>query len=155
MDDDQAFHNHEAKKERWAKEAEEYARYHPSEVTQISWLYIKRQQGEYPATTPRSGKWLIPLRPQKLDEVWPAVREATKDGRLGQASMAATAKPSPRASKSGDKVICVFTYDWTDAEDARRVRQVLRDIGITKKLHYKRDEDTRAGRYGMGYPYYE
>ncbi len=152
---DKAFLAHEAKKERWAHEAEPFAECRPSGVTTIPWLYIKRKQGKYPATTPKSGKWLLPLRPEKLDEVWPSVKQATEEGKLGQGSMAATAKPYPRTLKSGEKMICVFTYDWTDAEDARRVRQALRDLGITKKLRYKRDEDTRAGRYGADYPYYE
>jgi len=150
-----AFVAHEAKKERWASEAEPYAERRPSEVTDIPWLYFKRKQGEYPATTPKSGKWLLPLREEKLDEIWPAIRQATERGKLGQSSMAATAKPNPRTSRSGEKMVCVFTYDWTDADDARRVRQALRDLGITKKLRYKRDEDTRAGRYGADYPYYE
>ncbi len=155
---DKAFLVHEAKKERWAREAQPYAERRPSEVTDIPWLYIKRkqqEQGEYPGTTPKSGKWLLPLRPERLDEIWPSVKQATEQGKLGQSSMAATAKPNPRASRSGEKMVCVFTYDWTDAEDARRVRQALRDLGITKKLRYKRDEDTRAGRYGTDYPYYE
>ncbi len=52
-------------------------------------------------------------------------------------------------------MICVFTYNYTDAEDARRIRQALRDLGITKKLRYKADEDTRAGLYGINYRYYE
>ena len=152
---DKAFIDHEAKKERWASEAESYAGRLPSQVTDIPWIYIKRKHGEYPETTPKSGKWLIPLREPKLDEIWPTVKQATEDGKLGQSSMAATAKPNPRAPKSGEKMICVFTYDWTDAEDARRIRQALRDLGITKKLRYKADEDTRAGRYGVGYKYYE
>jgi hypothetical protein len=152
---DKAFVAHEAKKERWAKEAEPYAECRPSEVTDIPWIYIKRKQGQYGATTPKSGKWLIPLREAKLDEIWPAVKQATEEGKLGQSSMAGTAKPNPRAPKSGEKMLCVFTYDWTDADDALRVRQALRDLGITKKLRYKADEDTRAGRYGRDYKYYE
>jgi hypothetical protein len=146
---------HEAKKERWASEAKPYAECRPSKVTDIPWIYIKRKHGGYPATTPKSGKWLIALREAKLDEIWPAVKQATEEGKLGQSSMAATAKPNHRAPKSGEKMICVFTYDWTDAEDALRVRQALRDLGITKKLRYKADEDTRAGRYGIDYKYYE
>jgi len=152
---DNAFMAHEAKKERWAREAEPFADCLPSEVTKIPWLYIKRKLGDYPATTPKSGKWLIPLREEKLDAIWPPIKQATEDGTLGQGSMAGTAKPNPRARKSGEKMICVFTYDWTDAEDARRVRQALRDLGIKKKLHYKADEDTRAGTYGRDYKYYE
>ena len=152
---DNAFIAHEAKKERWAREAEPFVDRLPSEVADVPWIYIKRKQGEYPATTPKSGKWLLPLRPEKLDEVWPSVKQATEEGKLGQGSMAATAKPNPRASRSVEKMICVFTYDWTDAEDVRRVRQALRDLGITKKLRYKTDEDTRAGRYGIDPTYYE
>ena len=152
---DKAFVNHVAKKERWAREAEPYAECRPSEVTKISWLYIKREQGEYPETTPKSGKWVIPLRETKLDEIWPAIKQATEEGKLGQSSMAATAKPNPRASKSGEKMIFVFTYDHTDTEDARRIRLELRNLGINQKLRYKADEETRAGRYGINYIYYE
>jgi hypothetical protein len=152
---DKAFIAHEAKKELWASESEPYIERLPSNVTDIPWIYIKRKEGEYPATTPKSGKWLIPLREAKLDEIWPAVKQATEEGKLGQSSMAATAMPKSRATKSGEKMMCVFTYDYTEAEDARRVRQALRDLGITKKLRYKADEDTQAGRYGFGYKYYE
>ncbi len=45
------------------------------------------------------------------------------------------------------KVICVYTYDWTDEADVRRVRQELRALGITSKIPYKTDDDTNAGRY--------
>lgn len=152
---DEAFLAHEARKERWANESLIYVEHLPSQVTEIPWLYIKRRCGDYPPATPRSGKWLIPLRLEKLDEIWPLVKQATEEGELGQASMAATGKPSPRAAKSGEKVICVFTYDWTNSEDVRRVRKALRDLGISKKVKYKADEDTRAGRYGFGYKYYE
>jgi len=44
-------------------------------------------------------------------------------------------------------VICVYTYDWTDERDARRVRQELRHLGVTKKIPYKSDKDTLAGKY--------
>lgn len=152
---DKAFVDHEAKKERWANEALPYVERLPSEITEIPWLYIKRKEGEYPATTPKSGKWLLPLRAEKLDETWPLIKQATEEGRLGPSSMAATAMPKTRGPKSGEKMICVFTYDWMDADDARRIRQALRDLGIKKKLRYKADEDTRAGRYGHDYKYYE
>lgn len=43
--------------------------------------------------------------------------------------------------------MCVYTYDWTDEEDVMRVREELRKLGITRKIPYKSDEDTLAGRY--------
>src|ERR1044071_6853876 len=74
---DRAFVAHEAKNERWAIEAEPYSECRPSKVTDIPWIYIKRTRGKYPATTPKSGKWLIPMSEEKLDEIWPAVKQAT------------------------------------------------------------------------------
>jgi hypothetical protein len=40
----------------------------------------------------------------------------------------------------------VYTYDWQDEKDVRRVRQELRELGITQRIPYKSDEETRAGK---------
>jgi len=48
------------------------------------------------------------------------------------------------------RVICVYTYDWADEVDVRRIREELRRLGITWKIPYKADEDTIKGRYGKG-----
>ncbi|WP_222102766.1 putative phosphothreonine lyase domain-containing protein [Robbsia andropogonis] len=45
-------------------------------------------------------------------------------------------------------LICVYTSDWNDWDDVMRACDVLRKIGFTEELGYKRDEDTRAGKYG-------
>lgn len=39
------------------------------------------------------------------------------------------------------------TYDWTDEKDMKRVRAVLRELGIDRKIAYKADDDTFKGRY--------
>ena len=62
-------------------------------------------------------------------------------------SKVATAKDNPNAANSNTKVICVYTYDWTDEEDVMRIRQELRQLGITRKIPYKADEDTESGKY--------
>jgi len=41
----------------------------------------------------------------------------------------------------------VYTYDWDDERDVKRIRETLRNIGITRKISYKADEDTEQGRY--------
>jgi len=48
---------------------------------------------------------------------------------------------------SSNTVICVYTYDWTNEADVMRVRKALRDLGFTRKLPYKSDADTYAGKY--------
>ena len=119
----------------------------PSRVTHEYWLYAERKSGDYPEAVARSGKWLIFAPISRIDEVWTKVKLATENGRLGDLAKVATAKPNPIASNSRMKVICVYTYDWTDETDVRRIRQELSALGITSKIPYKADEDTTAGKY--------
>ncbi len=66
---------------------------------------------------------------------------------MGDLAKVATAKRNLIATNPRMKVICVYTYDWTDEADVRRVREELRALGITSKIAYKADSDTDAGRY--------
>jgi len=119
----------------------------PSEVTDVYWIYAKREKGRYPKPTIKSGKWLIFVDPKNVDEVWAKIKKATEDGKLGNDAKVATAKPNPLAGKSGVKLICVYTYDWTDEKDVKRIREELRKLGIVNKIPYKSDEDTLSGKY--------
>jgi hypothetical protein len=118
----------------------------PSEVTNIYWIYAERKKGKYPKPR-RSGKWLIFVDPKNVDEVWAKIKKATEEGKLGDDVKVATAKPNPLAGKSGANVICVYTYDWTDEKDVKRVREELRKLGVVNKIPYKSDEDTLSGKY--------
>ena len=119
----------------------------PTEVFDAYWIFATRRKGKYPKATKRSGKWLIFVDPKDIDEVWANVKEGTEQGNLGSSAKVSTAKPNPLAGKSKQKVICVYTYDWMDEADVRRVREELRIIGITSKIPYKADEDTLSGKY--------
>jgi Domain of unknown function (DUF1917). len=132
----------------------------PSEVTNAYYVWAKRQKGAYLGQTERTGKWLIFVDASIVDEVWAKIKKATEDGILGDFSKVATEKPNPIAIDSRKKVICVYTYDWTDEKDVKRIREELRRIGITNKIPYKSDEDTLSGKYNAtGYKriskYYE
>ena len=118
----------------------------PSQITEEYWLYAERKRGQYPKATTRSGKWLVFVPVSQVDEVWAKIRYATEDGRLGDSAKVATAKPNPNASDRSKKVICVYTYDWTDEADVL-IRDELRALGIVSKIPYKTDRDTSAGRY--------
>jgi len=119
----------------------------PSEVTASYWIYAEREKGRYPESSGRSGKWLVFVDVKNIDDVWAKIKRATEEGRLGGSAKVATAKPNPNATNPDTKVICVYTYDWTDEEDLRRVREELRKLGITNKIPYKADEDTLSGKY--------
>ena len=105
------------------------------------------QIGSYPSATDQSGKWLVFVPISQTNEVWAKIKKATEDGKLGGSSKVATALPNPNATESDKKVICVYTYDWTDEEDVVRVREELRKLGVTGKIPYKSDEDTLQGKY--------
>ncbi|MBV9290571.1 MAG: DUF1917 domain-containing protein, partial [Hyphomicrobiales bacterium] len=83
----------------------------------------------------------------QVDELWEKIEQATEEGRLGRHAKVSTAKPNPNAKDANEKVICVYTYDWTDQQDAKRIREELRGMGITQKIPYKADSDTTAGKY--------
>jgi hypothetical protein len=116
-------------------------------VTDVYWIYAMRKKGEYSKLTSRSGKWLIFVNPKNVDKVWAKIKKATEEGRLGDSAKVATAKPNPLAVKTGAHVICVYTYDWTDEKDVKRIREELRKLGITNKIPYKTNEDTLSGKY--------
>lgn len=121
----------------------------PSNVSNVYWLFAEREIGDYPCDTSRSGKWLIFVPEDNVDEVWAIIKQATEKGLLGQCSKVSTAKPNSNATSKATKVICVYTYDWTDTQDLKQVRQSLRDLGITQKIAYKTNLDTQAGRYSV------
>ena len=138
---------HEALKTIQMELAQQYAEANPSEVTEAYWLYAIRQKGTYPRPTPRSGKWLIFVDRNEVDTVWATIKQTTEEGKLGGSAKVATAKPNPYATDPKTIVICVYTYDWTDAADVRRIRGELRALGITQKIPYKTDADTLRDKY--------
>jgi len=119
----------------------------PSKDTDRFWIYAKRMKGEYSDHTVRGGKWLIFVDPIKLDEVWLKIKKAVEEGLLGNDAKVSTMKRSTNVVDYNKKVICVYTYDWTDEKDVMNIRDRLRELGITEAIPYKSDEDTLKGKY--------
>ena len=138
---------HEALKTKQMELAQRFAEANPSEVTEVYWLYAVRKKGTYPRPTPYSGKWLIFVNRNDIDAIWTTIKQATEEGKLGGSTKVATAKPNPYATDPKTKVICVYTYDWADEADVRRIRAELRALGITQKISYKADADTLRDKY--------
>jgi hypothetical protein len=98
----------------------------------------------------RSGKWMIFSAPERHDEAWALVRDATEDGTLGIQAKAATARVNPLARGSKSKLICVYTRDCEDSEDLKRVLTRLRELGFAERMYYKTNAATRNHVYGKG-----
>lgn len=117
----------------------------PSEATDTYWLLARPSPGTQRPPTPNSDKWLVFISHKSVDEVWAKIASATAAGHLGYLSKVSTAKPKSSGKPPSSRVICVYTHDWTDELDVWRVRQALRDLGITETISYKSDDDTRDG----------
>lgn len=80
---------------------------------------------------------------QDLPRYWRGVAQATSEGKLGPTSKVAT--PDPYNGKD-ETLICVYTYDFTDERDVRRVLDELVDLGLcrpdAKPIFYKCDAYT-------------
>jgi hypothetical protein len=102
----------------------------PSQVTDDFWVYARRPHGPAQKPTQRSGKWMLFVPKEEIDEAWATVKRATQEGRLGCASKAATARYNPHEITPETKVVCVYTYDGDDWDDVGRVLRELRCLGF-------------------------
>ena len=91
-----------------------------------------------------SGKWMIFPRHEDADRVWRAVCQGVDSGKLGHIAKIATSDPPPdpmqqpttgfRAfDKQEDfRLICVYTKDFSDEKDVRRVLDSLVELKLVK-----------------------
>ncbi|KAJ5154492.1 Protein of unknown function DUF1917 [Penicillium coprophilum] len=89
------------------------------------------------------GKWMLFPTVDRVDEFWEIVVRAMEKGELGDAAKVAT----DDGSGSGQsRLICVYTPDFGDVEDVKRVVSRLVDIGLVGKgprgVYYKSDAFT-------------
>lgn len=117
----------------------------PSRYTDSPWIHATRRNPDLEASDEdKVGKWMIFVPHQQVDLKWVLIDQAHTAGVLG---IHAKTSSSRIQAASGEHVICVYTKDWQDEEDVMRVRTKLRRLGFNRTLHYKRDVDTRAGKY--------
>lgn len=143
------FEQHEARKLKQEKQSFSYRNKNPSTVFEVNWIYARRKSTAepYPSTTPYGGKWLIFLPIEKLDFEWGKVKNAILEGKLGLIAKVSTKKKGFYPYNSDNGVICIYTYDYRDLEDVKKIRHELKTLGFLDKIIYKSDEDTRQGRH--------
>lgn len=93
--------------------------------------------------------------PADVNRVWRLVAEAVVDGRLGDTAKVAPADPPnpfvPAPKKQTSRLICVYTKDFSDLEDVKRVLGELIELGLAPRnasdgaIYYKADAFTYLG----------
>jgi hypothetical protein len=93
--------------------------------------------------------------PQDVNRVWRIVAEAVVDGRLGDTAKVAPADPPnpfvAAPKKQSSHLICVYTRDFSDLEDVKRVLEELIELGLAPRnaadgaIYYKADAYTYLG----------
>ncbi|CAD0083325.1 unnamed protein product [Aureobasidium vineae] len=98
-----------------------------------------------------NGKWMLFPKPEDVNRVWKLVAEAVVDGRLGDTAKIAPADPpdpSVQKKKQTSHLICVYTRDFSDLDDGRRVLEELIELGLAPRnaadgaIYYKADAYT-------------
>jgi Domain of unknown function (DUF1917) len=95
-----------------------------------------------------NGKWMLFPMPDDVDRVWAIVAKGTLEGRLGSAAKVATADAD---DGKPERLICVYTDDFTDVKDVKRVLKEMRKLNVVstqqgaKWIYYKIDAYTYLG----------
>lgn len=95
-----------------------------------------------------TGKWMIYVPDNELDEVWSRVKDAVEQEGIAPGAKCSTALVNPRQESHGSKIICVYVDHYKAEEETKEVLTHLRRIGIKGKLKFKRDKETFESVYG-------
>lgn len=90
-----------------------------------------------------SGKWMLFPTVDRVDAYWSAVVGAVDKGELGPVAKVATSEGDENGRS---RLICVYTRDFEDKEDVKRVLMGLVNLGLVKEaerpIYYKCDAYT-------------
>ncbi|KAH0835212.1 hypothetical protein AYO21_09432 [Fonsecaea monophora] len=119
-----------------------------------------------------AGKWMLFPRDDEVDTVWAVVARGVWDGKLGTGAKVATAKGEGEmvvdddniddgggdGKDNGLRLICIYTRDFSDQADVKRVLQAMKDLGLLssnidldgrnaglRTIYYKCDAYTHLG----------
>ncbi len=81
------------------------------------------------------GKWLVYRVRDEIDSVWLTIARATFNRTLGTGAKVSTSEED----KAKRHVICIYTRNYLELDDVKRVRGLLKDMGFTESLCYKPD----------------
>lgn len=84
----------------------------------------------------KSKQWMLFCSAFEVNDVWEAIAKATANNELG---IAAKVAPKNNSDQRTERLICVYTVDFSDKKDVTRVAKKLKQLGLTKNkpLYYK------------------
>jgi hypothetical protein len=122
----------------------------PNKVTRDNYLYANSDCDNSFLPNKYSGKYCIKLDMSKMDSCWKKIALATQEGKLGPKSISSTRCVNPRFVEESNQnlgVIMVFTNDFKNKVDLKRIRDYLKFLGFKDPIPYKTDEATRKRIY--------
>ncbi|KAI1458545.1 DUF1917-domain-containing protein [Annulohypoxylon moriforme] len=94
----------------------------------------------------KCGKWMLFCNTFEVNEVWQTIAKATANNELG---IGAKVAPRRTTDKRTERLICVYTADFSDTQDVKRVAEKLKKLGLVqandRPLYYKPDVYTYLG----------
>lgn len=108
-----------------------------------------------------AGKWMLFPSAREVDRAWAVVARGVWEGKLGTGAKVATAvddtlpasKDDASDGNAGDgdrRLVCIYTYDFTDRNDVQRVLVAMKELGLLDRdagggvavIYYKCDAYT-------------
>lgn len=122
----------------------------PSKNTLDAWLHAHEPKLTSFHSHEKSGKWCLFVKPEEIDSAWEKIKQAAKESKI----MLAKTSTAMSSANYDNYVICVYTNNWEDMDDLKKSREVLRELGFTDPISYKRDVETMNHVYGTKDEFY-
>ena len=91
-----------------------------------------------------SGKWLVFVSSDEVDNLWGRILKSTLAGTLGNCARVSTRNKKDHRSSH---VIYIYNADYRSIEEVNRVRDGLRELGVKDRIFYKPDIYTHCRIY--------
>jgi hypothetical protein len=117
----------------------------PSSARSVDWLYaIPLRTDPHDVSELYNGKWCIYRDSTAIDTVWAKIRASVYAGHLWRAKVSTLG----RFDAYRTHAVFVFTKRWSDEEEIRAARKVLRALGITETIGFQRIHESLLSHDG-------
>jgi hypothetical protein len=120
----------------------------PSNIFDQYWLYAHNKTNNITIQDSFVGKWMLFVLNNDMDNIWDIIKNETENGNLGISSKIATMKNNPNTLNNSYKVICVYTYDYSDKDNVEKIgKKLIELLNLNKPIYYKTDQQTIENNY--------
>ena len=80
----------------------------------------------------KTGKWLLFVGLDDVDYAWGRVAKGTAEDDLGVSARVAAKEADGEDESKGGRLICIYTKDFENKEDAKRVLKKMKELGLLR-----------------------